>query len=106
MMQINPDTFAALGDPIRFAIIERLLRQGEQPAGALQDVAPVSAPAMSRHLKVLHHAGLVSRRVDKQRRIYAIRPEAMCAINDWTMSYRAFWAGSLDRLEAELERRE
>lgn len=102
-MQITADTFAALGDPTRFAIVGRLLRDGEQSAGALQDVAPLSAPAMSRHLKVLHDAGLVTRRVDKQRRIYAIRPEAMKAINDWAISYRAFWSGSLDRLGTQLK---
>lgn len=100
-----PETFAALGEPTRLAIITRLLDQGELPAGALQDVADISAPALSRHLKVLHKAGLVTRRVDAQRRLYAVRPEAVKAINDWTMSYRDFWTGSLDRLEAAIRDR-
>ena len=98
MTQSLHDTFAALGDATRLAIIDRLLAAGEQPAGALQDVADISAPALSRHLKVLRHAGLVTRRVDAQRRLYAVRPEAVKAINDWTMTYRDFWSGSLDRL--------
>ena len=97
-----PTTFAALGDATRFAIVERLLASGEQTAGALHDVSDISAPAMSRHLKVLHDAGLVSRRIDKQRRIYAVQPDAMKAINDWAISYRRFWSGSLDRLDAAL----
>ena len=104
MTQSLPDTFAALGDATRLAIIDRLLTSGEQPAGALQDVADISAPALSRHLKVLHNAGLVTRRVDAQRRLYAVRPEAVQAINDWTMSYRDFWSGSLDRLEAAIRK--
>lgn len=96
-------SFAALGDPTRFAIVERLLREGETPAGALQDVGAISAPAISRHLKVLREAGIVAQRIDKQRRLYSVRPEAIKAINDWAMSYRTFWQGSLDRLERALE---
>ena len=71
----------------------------------VRDVGVVEIKAFEsrHHLKVLHAAGLVSRRVDKQRRIYAVRPEALQAINDWTMSYRAFWSGALDRLEAQLQ---
>jgi DNA-binding transcriptional ArsR family regulator len=101
MHQIS-DTFAALGDATRFAIVERLLTLGELPAGALLDVANISAPAISRHLKVLREAGVVSQRVDKQRRLYSVRPVAVQAIGTWTMSHRAFWQGSLDRLEAAL----
>ncbi len=96
--------FAALGDSTRLAIIERLLAQGEQSAGDLQDVADVTAPAISRHLKVLREAGLVQRRVDAQRRIYSVVPEAMQAINAWTLSHRDFWQVSLDRLGRALEK--
>lgn len=96
-------TFAALGDATRFAIVERLLEQGALPAGELLDVGDVSPPAISRHLKVLRQAGILEQRVDKQRRIYSVRPDAVKAINDWSMSYRRFWRGSLDRLEAALE---
>ncbi|WP_299864790.1 metalloregulator ArsR/SmtB family transcription factor [uncultured Hoeflea sp.] len=95
--------FAALGDPTRFAIVERLIRDGEQPAGELLDAGPVSAPAISRHLKVLRKAGIVTQRVDRQRRIYAVRPEAVQSIGAWTMSHREFWQGSLDRLELALQ---
>ncbi|MFK8034209.1 MAG: ArsR/SmtB family transcription factor [Hyphomicrobiales bacterium] len=95
-------TFAALGDATRFAIVERLLKQGELPAGELLDVGGLSAPAISRHLKVLRSAGILEQRVDKQRRMYSVRPEAVQAIGAWSMSYREFWQGSLDRLELAL----
>ena len=70
-------TFAALGDPVRFAIAQRLLQEGALPAGALQDVAEISPPAISRHLKVLREAGVITQTVDGTRRIYAINPDAV-----------------------------
>lgn len=98
------NTFAALGDPTRFAIVERLLTSGEQSAGDLQSVGTISAPAISRHLKVLRQAGIVAQRIDKQRRIYSVCPKAVREINDWSMGYREFWTGSLDRLDMALRR--
>jgi DNA-binding transcriptional ArsR family regulator len=95
-------TFAALGDATRFAIVEKLLQEGELPAGELQNVGQISAPAISRHLKVLRKAGVVEQRIDAQRRLYSVRPEAVQAIGAWSMSYREFWQKSLDRLEAAL----
>jgi DNA-binding transcriptional ArsR family regulator len=96
-------TFAALGDPTRFAIVERLISGGELSAGDLQDVSNISAPAISRHLKVLRQAGLISQRIDKQRRIYAVEPETVKAIAAWTMSHAEFWNASLERLSAALK---
>ncbi|WP_172298082.1 helix-turn-helix transcriptional regulator [Pseudoruegeria sp. HB172150] len=95
-------TFAALGDPTRFAIVERLLEHGALSAGSLQDVADISPPAISRHLKVLREAGLITQTVDAQRRIYAVAPRAVQAINVWTMSHADFWNASLDRLAGAL----
>jgi DNA-binding transcriptional ArsR family regulator len=95
-------TFAALGNATRLAIVERLLQEGELSAGELLDVGRISPPAISRHFKVLREAGLVVQRVDKQRRLYSVRPEAVKAIGTWSLTYRAFWDGSLDRLEAAL----
>lgn len=92
-------TFAALGEPTRFAIVSRLLQDGETSAGDLSAEHDISPPAISRHLKVLHDAGLISRRIDRQRRLYQIQPQAIRAINDWAMSYYQFWNGSMDRLE-------
>ncbi len=95
-------TFSALSDMTRLSVVERLMAEGELPAGALVEVANMSAPAMSRHLKVLRHAGLVQSRVDGTRRLYSVRPEAMKAIADWTLDHRAFWQAGMDRLEAHL----
>lgn len=57
-------TFAALGDPTRLHLVEHLLQAGEQPAGELTQVTDISAPAVSRHLKVLREAGILTQRVD------------------------------------------
>ena len=97
-------TFAALGDTTRFAIVERLLKRGELSAGDLLDVGTVSPPAISRHLKVLREAGILQQRVDKQRRMYSVRPAVVQSISAWTQSHRDFWEPSLDRLEAALQR--
>jgi len=103
MTSTLPLTFAALGDTIRFAIVERLLNNGKLSAGELLDVADVSAPAISRHLKVLREAGIVTQTVVGQKRIYAVRPGAVAEINTWMMSHEAFWSASLDRLEAVID---
>lgn len=103
-MPALPDTFSALGDATRFAIVERLLKEGELSAGALLDAGPISPPAISRHLKVLHSAGIVNKRIDKQRRMYSVRPEAVQAIGTWSMRYREFWDQSFDRLAVALAR--
>lgn len=95
--------FSALGDDTRFAIVDKLLREGEQPAGALRVVADMSAPAISRHLRVLRDAGLIRQRVAGQQRLYQVVPESVQAIHGWTMDHATFWAGSLDRLDAALQ---
>lgn len=97
-----PTTFAALGNATRLAIVERLLAEGELAAGDLLDAAEVTPSAMSRHFKVLREAGIVVQRVDAQRRMYSVQPEAVQAIGDWVLNFREFWAGSLERLELAL----
>lgn len=103
-MQITlPDTFAALGNPTRLAIVERLLRDGEVAAGDLAD-GEMSAPAMSHHFKVLREAGIVVQRIDAQRRLYSVRPEAIRAIGQWSLTYQQFWDQSLDRLNRLIDK--
>lgn len=102
-MSVLPSTFAALGDPVRFAIVERLLDRGALPAGSLLDLADISAPAMSRHLRVLREAGLVTQTVNGTRRIYAIDPQAVARIDSWLHRHRMFWTTRLDRLADALE---
>jgi DNA-binding transcriptional ArsR family regulator len=70
----------------------------------LQQGVSISAPAISRHLKILRKAGIVVQRIDKQQRIYAVRPEAVQAISAWTMSHKEFWQASFDRLAAILDK--
>ena len=96
-------SFAALGDPTRLAIVERLMDHGDLSVGELLDVADVSPPAISKHLKVLRQAGVVTQKIDKQRRIYAVEKSAVEAIGAWTMSRKEFWGTSLDRLMVALQ---
>lgn len=95
--------FSALGDSTRLAIVERLLEDGELSAGDLQDTGKISAPAISRHLRVLRSAGVIHQRVDKQRRFYSVNPEAFQAISEWIINHKEFWQSILDGLAAALE---
>lgn len=101
-MQNIRSVFAALSDETRFDIVERLMKDGELPAGDLVSDASISGPAISRHLKVLREAGLVAQRAEGTKRFYVVRPEALKTISDWTIDHRAFWEGSLDRIAAAL----
>ena len=95
-------TFSALSDATRLAVVDRLIAEGELPAGMLVEQSKMSAPAMSRHLKVLREAGIIQQRVEGTKRLYSVRPEALKAVADWTMDHRAFWQAGLDRLDAML----
>lgn len=95
--------FSALADPTRRAILARLAR-GETHVGELGRPFRVSAPAISRHLRVLENAGLIEREVDAQRRICRLRGAGLVAAHDWIETYRSFWEASLDRLVEFLER--
>jgi DNA-binding transcriptional ArsR family regulator len=96
------NVFSALADETRLSLVERLMREGELPAGDLVSSAAISGPAISRHLKVLRAAGIIRQRAQGTHRYYAVRPEAMQAISNWTIDHRTFWKASLDRLEAML----
>ena len=95
-------TFSALSDPTRLRMVGRLMAQGELPAGDLVAEFTISAPAISRHLKVLRESGLIAQRAEGTHRYYSVRPEAMRAISDWTIDHRAFWDASLARLDTLL----
>ncbi|MGR3617745.1 MAG: ArsR/SmtB family transcription factor [Paracoccaceae bacterium] len=95
-------SFSALSDETRFAIVEQLIENGELPAGDLVQGSGISAPAISRHLKVLRQAGLIQQRAHGTKRFYSAHPEGLRLIADWTTSKRAFWESSLDRLAAAL----
>lgn len=95
------DRFAALSDATRRHIVE-LLGAGERTAGAIGENFPISAPAVSQHLKALREAGLVRVRVDGTRRIYSLDPDGLADMEDWFARVRAFWNQRLDVLEREL----
>lgn len=99
-------TFSALSDETRLTIVEQLMDHGELPAGDLVRGSGISAPAISRHLKVLREAGLIEQRADGTRRLYSARPEGIQLIANWTISRRDFWNSSLDRLEAAIREEE
>ena len=94
-------TFAALADPTRRAILARLAR-GEATVNELARPFAISLPAVSRHLKVLERAALISRRIDGQHRHCRLNGAALAAASDWLEFYRRFWSDSLDRLAAHL----
>ncbi len=97
-----PMLFSALGDPTRFAIVERLMNEGELSVSDIREGQSISAPAISRHLKVLAGSGIVSRRSQAQQRLYSVRPQAIGTISAWTMGHREFWEARLNLLEAAL----
>ncbi len=102
----NPDplsaAFAALADPTRRAILARLA-QGHTHVGDLAEPFAISAPAVSRHLRVLQDAGLIEREVNARWRICHLRPQGLQVAHDWLAQYRAYWEASLDRLVELLE---
>jgi DNA-binding transcriptional ArsR family regulator len=94
-------TFAALADPTRRAIIARLA-MGETTVNELAKPFDMSGPAISKHLKVLENAGLITRGREAQWRPCRIEPKALKVVDDWLDRYRQFWEERLDRLEEYL----
>ena len=94
--------YGALAEPHRRQILD-LLRDGERPAGELVERLALSQPGVSKHLKVLREAGLVTVRVDGKRRLYALRAEPLAEVDAWLADYRAFWSARLDGLQQHLE---
>ena len=95
-------TFAALADPTRCAILARLAR-GEAPVGELAQPFAISGPAVTKHLKVLERAGLISRGRSAQQRPARLEPAALKAASDWIQAYRELWDEKFDRLDAYLD---
>ena len=95
-------TFAALADPTRRAILARLAR-GEASVNELAAPFAMSQPAISKHLKVLERAGLITRHRDRQRRPCRLAAQPLAAASNWLEGYRQFWEGSFERLDELLE---
>lgn len=114
-MNGNNALILLLSDPTRLQIVSAL-KDGERPVGDIVAAVGISQSGVSRHLRILHEAGVVAVRAEAQRRLYALRPEPFCALEDWAASYRALWddrldrfagaltAGQLDRLKPEKDR--
>ena len=95
-------TFAALADPTRRAILARLA-SGDASVMELAKPFDMSQPAISKHLKVLERAGLISRGRDAQRRPCRIEAKPLEEANGWLESYREFWEGNFERLDVLLD---
>ena len=92
------ETFQALADPTRRAILARLTL-GEVSVNELAEPFEMSLPAVSKHLKVLEHAGLISRGRDAQYRPCRLEPQTLKSVDDWLEEYRRLWERRLDKLE-------
>jgi DNA-binding transcriptional ArsR family regulator len=95
-------TFAALADPTRRAILARLAT-GEASVNELVEPFDMSQPAISKHLRVLERAGLISRSRDAQRRPCRLEAKPLAEADEWLERYREFWEASFDRLDSLLE---
>lgn len=95
-------TFEVLAEPSRRRILD-LLRDQEHSVGQLVDHLELSQPAVSKHLKVLREAGLVTVRVDAQRRCYTLRLDPLRELDEWLAPYRELWSDRLDALERHLD---
>jgi DNA-binding transcriptional ArsR family regulator len=91
--------------PVRRRIVE-LLRGHEKPVNDIVAELDIHQSGVSRHLRILNDAGFVSVRADGPRRLYALRAEPFRELDVWISRYRSLWEGRLDRLGAELERRQ
>jgi DNA-binding transcriptional ArsR family regulator len=94
--------WTALADAHRRAALELLLER-PRPVGDLVAALGLPQPAVSKHLRVLREAGLVTVRRDAQRRIYAVDPQPLAELHEWLARYRRLWDGRLDAMERRLD---
>ncbi len=104
MLAISGEVFTALADPTRRALFERLSREGEMTVRLLTDNSGVSQPAVSKHLGVLKHAGLVRARHKGRQTHYSARPRGLAPLVDWMTFYSSFWHDRFDHLEDLLKK--
>jgi DNA-binding transcriptional ArsR family regulator len=97
--------FAIIAEPNRRALL-RLLATSERSVGELERELGMPQPSVSKHLRVLREAGFVESRVDAQRRVYRLRPEALKELDSWLAPFRRFWSAHVDALERHLDRME
>ena len=100
--QAHADVFRAIADPTRRAILDRL-RAGPAPVNALADDFEHTRPAVSKHLRVLRLARLVSEERSGRERLYRLRPAGLRQVEGWIEGYRSFWQANLESLKRYLE---
>lgn len=94
--------YAALAEPHRRQILD-LLRHRERSVTELVERLDLSQPGVSKHLRVLREAGLVSARAEGKQRVYGLRAQPLAEVDAWLEPYRAYWSDRLDALERHLE---
>ncbi|MCA2218820.1 ArsR/SmtB family transcription factor [Jidongwangia harbinensis] len=102
---MSVDALAVLAEPTRRRIVEAL-RRSDHSVGDLVAALDMSQPAVSKHLKVLREAGVVSARTVAQHRIYTLEPGPFRELDAWLAPYRTLWTRSLDALERHLDSKE
>jgi len=90
-----------LADPTRMTLVTAL-KSGEWSVGELTEAAGIAQAGVSRHLRILHQAGVVSVRADGQRRLYALRSEPFLGLEDWLAGFHGLWGARLDRFAGAL----
>jgi DNA-binding transcriptional ArsR family regulator len=100
------DTFSAVADPTRRAILDLLIERERSVADLVDAFPAISQPAVSKHLRVLRDAGLVSVQVRAQQRIYSLQPKALAELEAWIAKYKILLSESLDALEQYLSMKE
>lgn len=96
-------TLNALAEPNRLQIVE-LLRDGPLTVNQVADRLKIRQPQTSKHLKILHEAGMVEVQAEANRRIYRLRPEPLQEMDEWLESFRGIWEQRLDQLEDYLDK--
>src|SRR5215467_12681974 len=97
--------FAIIAEPNRRAILT-LLASSERSVGEIEDRLRIPQTSVSKHLRVLREAGFVEARVEAQRRVYRVRPEALIEVDQWLAPFRRLWTAHVDKLERHLDRME
>ena len=106
LVTYSPDSvFSALADPTRRAVLD-ILRKGNLPAGRIAEGFAVSRPAISKHLRLLRRARLVTETRRSRQRVYSLHVAPLKAVDAWLNQYRAFWQTSLTSLKTVVESRQ
>jgi DNA-binding transcriptional ArsR family regulator len=96
--------YSAIADPTRRAVLLRLAREGEKNVSELMEPFSISQPAVSKHLRILREARLVSTRKDGRTRVYAIDAGRLLEVYDWVSHFERYWDEKLDALNAYLDK--